>query len=67
MQAVIDTHGDADPFLMRATQRFVDDLRLIATDLEAGPWRPYDQTGWNDALIAGSGPLSTCFDLGVKW
>ncbi len=67
MQTVIDNHGDADPYLLRSTQRFVDDLRYIVADLEAGPWRPYDQTGWNDSLEAGSGPLSVCFDLGVKW
>ena len=30
-------------------------------------WRPYDQTSWNDSLAAGSGPLSACWDLGVKW
>jgi hypothetical protein len=67
IQPVIDSHGDADPFLLRSIQRFVDDLRYLVADLEAGPWRPYDQTGWNDSLEAGSGPLSVCWDLGVKW
>jgi hypothetical protein len=70
MQAVIDSHGDADPYLLRSMQRFVDDRRDLVADLEAGSgaeWRPYDQTSWNDSLAAGSGPLSACWNLGVKW
>jgi hypothetical protein len=70
MQPVIDSHGDADPFLLRSMQRFVDDRRSLVADLEAGDgaeWRPDDQTSWNDSLLAGSGPLSACWDLGVKW
>jgi len=70
MQTVIDSHGDADPYLSRSMQRFVDDRRYLIADLEAGngaEWLPYDQTVWNDSLAAGSGPLTTCFDLGVKW
>lgn len=70
MQTAIDSHGDADPFLTRSMQRFVDDQRYIIADLEAGAgpeWLNYDQTAWNDSLAAGSGPLTVCFDLGVKW
>jgi len=67
IQPVIDSHQDADPFFRRTLQRFVDDRRLLVADLEAGPWTPYDQTNWNDSLSAGTGPLSTCWDLGVKW
>jgi hypothetical protein len=67
MQTVIDTHGDASPFVLRSMQRFVDDLQYLVEDLESGPWEQYDQTIWNDSLAAGSGPLNVCFDLGVKW
>jgi hypothetical protein len=67
MQTVIDTHGDASPFVLRSMQRFVDDLQYLVEDLESGPWEQYDQTIWNDSLAAGSGPLNMCFDLGVKW
>ena len=67
IQPVIDSHPDADPFFRRTLQRFVDDRRLLVADLEAGPWTPYDQTNWNDSLSAGTGPLSICWDLGVKW
>jgi hypothetical protein len=70
MQAVIDSHGDADPYLQRSMQRFVDDRRDLVADLEGagGPtWLPYDQTNWNDSLSALSGPIGNCFDIGVKW
>jgi hypothetical protein len=67
VQPVIDSHPDADPFLRRSFQRFVDDRRYLIADLEAGPWQPYDQTNWNDSLSALGGPLAICWDLGVKW
>jgi hypothetical protein len=70
MQPVIDSHGDADPYLLRSMQRFVDDRRYLIADLVAGngaEWLPYDQTSWNDSLAALSGPAGVCWDLGVKW
>lgn len=67
MQPVIDSHGDADPFLVRSTQRFVDDRRYLVEDLDSGNWEQYDQTIWNDSLSALSGPLTACWNLGVKW
>jgi hypothetical protein len=67
IQPVIDTHGDADPFLLRSTQRFVDDLQYLVEDLESGPWEQYDQTIWNDSVSAVSGPLNVCAGVGVKW
>lgn len=67
IQPVIDTHPDADAYFRRSMQRFIDDRRYLVADLEAGPWQPYDQTNWNDSLSALGGPLSICWDLGVKW
>jgi hypothetical protein len=70
MQPVIDRHGDADPFLLRSMQRFVDDRRYLVADLTAGDgaeWMPHDQTNWNDSLSALDGPMTVCWDLGVKW
>jgi hypothetical protein len=71
MQSVIDSHGDADGFLVRSMQRFVDDRRSLIADVTAGDdppsWLPYDQTNWNDSLSALAGPLGECNDLGVKW
>jgi hypothetical protein len=67
IQPVVDSHPDADPFLRRSLQRFVDDQRFLALDLEAGPYQPYDQTIWNDSLATDNGPLTVCWGLGVKW
>jgi len=67
IQTVIDTHGDADPFLLRSTQRFADDLQYLTEDLESGPWERYDQTIWDDSVSAVSGPLNVCAGVGVKW
>jgi hypothetical protein len=67
MQTVIDTHGDADRFLLRSTQRFADDLQYLIEDLQSGPWERYDQTIWDDSVSAVSGPLNVCAGVGVKW
>lgn len=67
IQPVIDGHNGADPFLRRSLQRFVDDRRHLVADLEEGPPQPYDQTDWNDSLSAYNGPLTVCWNLGVKW
>jgi hypothetical protein len=67
IQTVIDTHGDAAPFLLRSTQRFADDLQFLIEDLESGPWERYDQTIWDDSTAAVSGPLNVCAGVGVKW
>lgn len=68
IQPTIDSHPDADPFFRRSLQRFIDDRRFLVLDLEApGAYPPYDDTIWNDSLAAGSGPLNTCWDLGIKW
>jgi hypothetical protein len=67
IQPAIDGHPDVDPFLRRSLQRFVDDRRYLVADLEEGPAQPYDRTIWNDSLSAYNGPLTVCWDIGVKW
>ncbi|WP_373145954.1 hypothetical protein [Mycobacterium marinum] len=67
IQPVIDDHPDVDPYLKRTLQRFVDDMRLYVTDLDAGPSLSYDDTVYADSMAAYNGPLRTCWDLGVKW
>jgi hypothetical protein len=65
LQPIIDRHTDADPFLRRGLQRFVDDRKYLIADLVSGPYENYDATIWGDSLAAGSGPLRICFALGV--
>lgn len=67
IQQVLDSHPAADPFLVRALQRFVDDEHFIVADISSGPFEDYDQTVWSDHLAAYSGVLSVCSKAGVKW
>ena len=67
-QAALDMHPDAQQFLRRTLQRYIDDRRLLAYDLRGGgPLQPYDEAGYADSMIAYAGPLGVCADLGVKW
>ena len=67
IQPVLDSNPAADPFLRRSLQRFIDDQRFLVEDLASGPYESYDDTIWADHMAAGSGPLSICYKLGVKW
>lgn len=67
VQPVIDEHPDADPFLRRSLQRFVDDKHLIVLDLEPGPLPLSLRTMFSDSVGAYSGPLHICERLGVTW
>ena len=67
-QAELDLHPDAQPFLRRTLQRYIDDRRQLAYDLRGGgPLQPYDDAGYADSMMAYAGPLAICADLGVKW
>jgi len=67
VQPVVDEHQDADPFLRRSVQRFIDDKHLIVLDLEPGPLPLSLRTLFSDSVGAFSGPLHVCERLGVRW
>lgn len=67
VQPVVNEHPNADPFLQRSLQRFIDDLNLIVLDLKPGPWPQYIKTLWSDSVGAYSGPFHVCYRLGVTW
>jgi len=67
IQPIADAHRDADPFLLRTLQRFVDDRNLMVRNMRPGPARTYDDEIWADSLAALGGPMSVCYQLGVKW
>lgn len=67
IQAVADQHKDVDPFLQRTLQRFIDDRHLLARNMRTGKTMEYDDAIWSDSLAAYGGPLSICYDLGVRW
>lgn len=67
IQPVLDSHPNVDPYFERSLQRFIDDRKLLAADLEPGPTKAYDEAIWSDSMAAMGGPLSTCYDVGVQW
>ncbi len=67
IQQILDAHPTADPFLRRSLQRQIDDEHLLAADVGAGPFQPYDQNTWSDSQAAYTGVLTVCSNAGVKW
>lgn len=67
VQPILDQHQDADPFLRRSLQRFIDDKHLIVLDLEPGPLPLSLRTLFSDSVGAYSSPLHGCARLGVTW
>ena len=67
IQAVLDAHPDAQPYLKRTLQRFIDDEKLFVANVRPGPATKYDDEMWSDSLGAVGGPLAVCQDLGVQW
>ena len=67
IQSALGKHDDADPFLRRTLQRFIDDRVLFVRNARPGLPEDYDNEIWADSLSAYGGPLSTCDGLGVKW
>lgn len=69
IQAVVDAseHQSADPFLRRTLQRMIDDRKLLVRNMRPGKSKEYDSHIWSDSLSAYGGPLSVCYDLGIRW
>nr|WP_232425883.1 hypothetical protein [Mycobacterium sp. JS623] len=67
IQDALDAHPDADPFLKRTLQRYIDDRILLVRNIEPGPSKPTDDEAWSDSMTAYEGPVSVCWKLGVKW
>ncbi|MBE5477883.1 hypothetical protein E3G68_005237 [Mycobacteroides abscessus] len=67
IQPVLDDHPDADRFLRRSLQRYIDDQRLVVIDLGPGPLSSYAKVLFSDATGAYTGPTSYCDKLGIKW
>lgn len=67
IQPIVDSHPEANSFLRRSLQRFIDDQHLLVSDLAPGPLTSYAKSLWSDSLGAYSGPLHACDQLGIKW
>lgn len=66
-QDSLAAHPDADPFLKRTLQRFIDDRVLMVRNMKPGPATTNDEQAWADSMTAYEGPLSVCYQLGIKW
>jgi len=66
-QDALAAHPDADAFLKRTLQRFIDDRILMVRNMRPGPATEYDKEAWADSGTAYEGPLSVCYQLGIKW
>lgn len=66
-QDIVNAHPDADPFMTRTTQRFIDDMVLLVRNMRPGPSKQPDDEAWADSMTAYGGPLSVCQSLGIKW
>jgi hypothetical protein len=64
-QPVLDQYSTPPRYLTRTLQRYIDDMRLLASSLRPGPSTEADRTAWNDSLVALGGPYEVCGDLGV--
>jgi len=67
VQPILDQHSDANPYLQRTLQRFLDDRSLLVSDMGPGPLTSYANALWADSLGAYSGPLHVCGGVGVTW
>jgi hypothetical protein len=67
VQPILDQHPDADSYLRRTLQRFLDDRSLLVSDMGPGPLTSYANALWADSLGAYSGPLHVCGGVGVQW
>lgn len=64
---VVNANHAADPFLVRTTQRFIDDRVLLVRNMRPGPSTTYDREAWADSMAAYGGPLSVCDEFGITW
>nr|WP_172689801.1 MULTISPECIES: hypothetical protein [unclassified Mycolicibacterium] len=66
-QDIVNANAAVDPFLVRTTQRFVDDRVLLVRNMRPGPSTTYDKYAWADSMTAYGGPLSACDGFGITW
>jgi hypothetical protein len=64
-QPFLDQFSAPPRYLTRTLQRYIDDMRLLASSLRPGPSTDADRAAWNDSLVALGGPYEVCGDLGV--
>jgi hypothetical protein len=64
-QQVLDQHAAPPRFLTRTLQRYIDDMRMLASNLRPGPITNSNAAGWSDSVFALAGPFEVCSKLGL--
>jgi hypothetical protein len=64
-QAAFDEHAGPPRFLTRTLQRYMDDMRMLSSNLRPGAMTNSNAAGWSDSVFALAGPIEVCGKLGV--
>jgi hypothetical protein len=67
LQPALDQHPDANAYLRRSTQRFIDDRNLLTSNLRPGRLTDWEAELWDDSLGAYGGMNHACRALGITW
>jgi hypothetical protein len=67
IQPVLDQHATPPRYLTRMTQMFIDFTQSYAESIRPGPATDFDNTAWNDRVVALGGPYEVCKKHGVTW
>jgi hypothetical protein len=67
IQPVLDAGGNPPRLLVRATQRYADDLQLYADNIQPGAATDTDTLAWVDGNVAMVAAVTVCGHLGIRW
>lgn len=68
IQESLNEHANPPRYLTRTLQEFIDGMLLYSENLhdERGA-DPFDKPTYDSAIVAGGGPLATCYKVGAGW
>lgn len=67
IQPILDAGANPPRLLVRATQRYADDLQLYADNIRAGEATDTDILAWDDANVAMVAAITICGSMGIHW
>jgi hypothetical protein len=67
VQPILDQHASPPRYLTRMTQMFIDFTQSYAESIRPGPATDFDNTAWNDRVVALGGPYEVCKKFGADW
>jgi hypothetical protein len=67
IQPVLDAGANPPRLLVRATQRYADDLQLYADNIQPGAATDTDTLAWVDGNVAMVAAVTICGNMGIRW